>query len=168
MSNLVLTQISDEGTVCIFTLADTHLIADVTAFVPAGGAPSSLVPARLLETRDEPGYETIDGLFEGEGRVPADSILELVVADRGGVPADADTVVLNVGAVLPAGAGFLSVFPCGDETPQASNVNHIPNVSNFVLAKVGDDGKVCIYTLVETDLIVDVVAATSPVVPYRE
>ena len=170
VSNLVLTQISDEGTVCIFTLADTHLIADVTAFVPAGGAPSSLVPARLLETRDEPGYETIDGLFEGEGRIPADSILELVVADRGGVPADADTVVLNVGAVLPEDAGFLTVFPCGDDTPQASNVNHIPNdvVSNFVLAKVGDGGKVCIYTLVETDLIVDVVAATSPVVPYRE
>lgn len=170
VSNLVLTQIGDDGKVCIFTLSDTHLIADVTAFVPAGGAPDTLVPARLLETRDEPGYTTIDGEFQGEGRIAADSVIELVVADRGGVPADADTVVLNVGAVLPAGDGFLTVFPCGDETPQASNVNHIPNdvVSNFVLAKVGDDGKVCIYTLVETDMIVDVVAATSALVPYRD
>ena len=170
VSNLVLTKIGEDGKVCIYTLANTHLIADVTAFVPAGGAPETFVPARLLETRDEPGYETIDGQFEGEGRVPAEGVVELLVAGRGDVPADADTVVLNVAAVLPADFGFLTVYPCGGETPQASNVNHIPNdvVSNFVLAKVGDDGKVCIYTLVETDLIVDVVAATSPVVPYRE
>jgi 5'-nucleotidase len=169
VSNLVLTKVGTDGKVCIFTLADTHLIADVTAFVPLGGSPDPLVPARLLETRDEPGFETIDGEFQGEGRIAADSVVELVVTDRGGVPADADTVVLNVGAVLPAADGFLTVFPCGEDTPQASNVNHIPNdvVSNFVLAKVGVDGKVCIYTLVETDLIVDVVAATSPVVPYR-
>lgn len=169
VSNLVLTKLGDEGKVCIYTLSDTHLIADVVAFVPLGGSPDPLVPARLLETRDEPGYETIDGDFEGVGRVAADSVFELDVAGRGEVPADADTVVLNVGAVLPESDGFLTVFPCGEDTPQASNVNHIPNdvVSNFVLAKVGDDGKVCIYTLVETDLIVDVVAATSPVVPYR-
>ncbi len=169
VSNLVLTKIGDGGKVCIYTLANTHLIADVTAFVPAGGSPTPLSPARLLETRDEPGYETIDGEFEGEGRIAAEGVVELLVAGRGGVPSDADTVVLNVAAVLPADFGFLTVYACGDDTPQASNVNHIPNdvVSNFVLAKVGDGGKVCIYTLVETDMIVDVVAATSPVVPFR-
>ena len=79
----MLTKLGDEGKVCIYTLSDTHLIADVVAFVPLGGSPDPLVPARLLETRDEPGYETIDGDFEGVGRVAADSVFELDVAGRG-------------------------------------------------------------------------------------
>ncbi len=169
VSNAVLTKIGVDGKVCIYTLAGTHLIADVNAFVPAGGSPDTFNPARLLETRNEPGYTTVDGQFQGAGRIAAETTLELTVAGRGGVPADAETVVLNVGAVLPAGDGFLVVYPCGDERPLASNVNHLPNdvVSNLVVAKVGVDGKVCIYTLVETDLIVDVVGAVSPVVPFR-
>ena len=36
------------------------------------------------------------------------------------------------------------------------------------LIKVDGDGKVCIYTLVETDMIVDVTGAASEPVPFRE
>ena len=82
---------------------------------------------------------------------------EVVVAGRGGVPADADAVFLNVTAVAPLAAGFLTVFPCGEELPNASNVNYGPGdvVPNAVLAKVGDDGKVCVFSLAATDLVVD-------------
>ena len=77
---------------------------------------------------------------------------------RGGVPADADAVMLNVTAVFPVAAGFLTVYPCGTTLPKASNVNYGPGdvAPNAVLAKIGTGGKVCIYTLAATDIIVDV------------
>ena len=156
--NAVLAKIGVGGKVCIYTLAETDLIADVNGYVPAGGSPSSVVPARLLETRLGPNEVTVDRLFEHLGRQAAGSTLELVVAGRGGVPADAEAVMLNVTAVFPSAPGFLTVFPCGSTLPVASNVNYGPGevAPNAVLAKIGVGGKVCIYTLAETDLIADV------------
>ena len=111
--NAVLAKIGVGGKVCIYTLAETDLIADVNGYVPAGGSPSSVVPARLLETRLGPNEVTVDRLFEDLGRQAAGSTLELVVAGRGGVPADAEAVMLNLTAVFPSAPGFLTVFPCG-------------------------------------------------------
>ncbi len=175
VSNAVLAKIGDDGKVCIYTLAEVDLIADVNSEVAADGSPTPVSPARILETRDVPGYDTVDGLFEAEGRLAAGETLELVVAGRGGVPDDAKAVLMNLGAVLPSGPGFLTVFPCGDDQPLASSVNYDGSdvVSNTMLAKIGDDGKVCIYTLVETDLIADVNGfvpvdgSPDPLVPAR-
>ncbi len=49
------------------------------------------------------------------------------------------------------------MFPCGEERPNASSVNYGPGdvVPNAVLAKVGAGGKVCVFSLADTDLIVD-------------
>ena len=76
----------------------------------------------------------------------------------GGVPVDADAVMLNVTAVLPDAPGFLTVFPCGSTRPHASNVNYRPGdvIPNAVLAKIGTDGKICIYSLATTDIVIDV------------
>jgi hypothetical protein len=173
ISNAVVARIGDggdaEGKVCIYTLAETDLIADVNAFVPAGNSPNSLVPARLLETRNEAGFNTVDGEFEAIGRVAAGGTVELSVLGRGGVPEDASTVIVNVGAVVPSGPGFLTVYPCDEDRPQASNVNYASGdlVSNLVLAKVDGEGRICVYTLAETDIIVDVMATASPLVPFE-
>ena len=80
------------------------------------------------------------------------------VTGRAGVPTTAAAVMLNVTAVFPSGAGYLTVFPCGQPQPLASSVNYGPGVvvPNAVLAKVGFDGNVCIYTLADTDVLVDV------------
>ena len=67
---------------------------------------ASIVPARLLETRT--GESTVDGQFQGIGRRPAGSVTEVTIAGRGGVPADAQAVVLNVTAVSPSADGFLT------------------------------------------------------------
>ena len=45
------------------------------------------------------------------------------VAGRGGVPADASAAILSVVGVTPDGPGFLTVWPCGEDRPTASNVN---------------------------------------------
>jgi len=84
--------------------------------------------------------------------------LELTVTGRGGVPTNAGAVMLNVTAVSPGAPGFLTVFPCGNAMPLASSVNYGPGdvVANAVLAKIGADGKVCIYSPAATDIVVDV------------
>ncbi len=173
--NAVLAKIGDGGKVCIFTLADTDLIVDVNAAVVGATAVTPLVPVRLLESRVGPGMITVDGQLQGIGRRSAGSVVEVLVAGRGGVAASASAVMLNVTAVKPSGNGYLTVFPCGTAMPVASSVNYAPGdvVPNAVLAKIGDGGKVCIFTLADTDLIVDVNGSTTqspaliPMVPAR-
>ena len=154
--NAVLSRVGVGGKVCIYSFAETHLIVDVNGAFESGFA--SLSPARLLESRSGDGLSTVDGRFEGFGRVAAGSVTELVVAGRGGVPVGASAVSLNVTAVRPSGAGHLTVFPCGGAVPTASNVNYSAGVvvPNAVLSRVGVGGKVCIYSFAETHLIVDV------------
>lgn len=120
----------------------------------------SVVPARVLETRDQPDAKTIDGEFEGDGRVRAGEVIELEMFGRTGVgvPDTASAVLLNVVAVGPSAVGFLTLFPCGSDQPLAANVNYSIGgaAANSVLAKIGDGGKVCIYSEAETDVVIDV------------
>src|SRR4029077_7382783 len=100
----------------------------------------------------------VDGQLAGIGQRGAGSITEVPVAGRGGVPATATAVVLNVTAVQAGAAGFASVFPCGESVPNASNLNFAAGqtVPNAVVAKVGAGGKVCVFAEVPFDLLVDV------------
>lgn len=173
--NAVLAQVGAGGKVCIFTLAGTDLAVDVNGFVPPGGELATVVPARVLETRQGAAATTVDGVSEGGGRASAGSVVEVVVAGRGGVDAAAQAVMLNVTAIAPDGPGYLTVFPCGAARPVASSVNYTPGavVPNAVLAQIGAGGKVCIFTLAATDLVVDVNGFVPPgadietVVPAR-
>ena len=156
VANAVVAKVGDGGRVCVFSLAASDLVVDVNGWFGATSGLSSLVPARLFDSR--PGAATIDHLFEAGGRVGRGSITEVPVADRGGVGAEVSAAVLNVTAVGASGPGYLTVFPCGEERPLASNVNYRSAVAvpNAVVAKVGDGGRVCVYSSSETDLVVDV------------
>ncbi len=158
-SNGSLAQIDADGDVCVYSSVDAHLLVDVTAFVPADGSPMSVAPSRLVDTRvDAAADATIDGLDVGSGPVSGGTVQEVVVAGRGDVPADAAAAVLNVTAVQPAAAGYLTVAPCGTSTPLASNLNYVAGttVPNLAIVGLGPDGSVCIYSEADTDLLVDV------------
>ena len=158
VANAVLAKIGTGGKVCIYSPAATDIVVDVTGYIAAGSLFGTVVPGRLLDTRSGPNDLTVDGSFQGIGRRGAGTTLELTVIDRGGVPNNAGAVMLNVTAVSPGAAGFLTVFPCGTEMPLASSVNYGPGdvVANAVLAKIGAGGKVCIYSPAATDIVVDV------------
>ena len=113
-------------------------------------------PRRLTDTRSS--GATVDGVDAGTGRVEGGSTHEVLVAGRAGVPAGAASVVLNVTAVDAKAAGFVTVWPCGVEQPLASNVNFEAGETrpNSVIAKVGADGKVCVFASQTTDAVVDV------------
>ena len=123
------------------------------AAITSGGTPppdepkslTPLVPRRILDTRV--GGSTVDDLFEGIGIVPAGSVLELQVAGRGGIPADAIGAVLNITATDATGVGYVTVYPCGEVRPVASSLNFDTSSAapNTVITAIGDDGDVCLY-----------------------
>lgn len=155
--NLVIAKVGIGGKVCIFTSAASDLLVDVSSyFLAADGLTSLVAPERLLDTRI--GSQTIDGADQGVGRIPAGVPYELLVAGRPGVPVNAATVVLNVTAVAPGGGGYVTVYPCGQSVPNASNLNYVADdvIPNLVLAKPGALGKVCFFSFADTDLLVDV------------
>jgi hypothetical protein len=174
-ANAVFAKIDDDGKVCVYTHAETDLVIDVNGYTPAGADTKSVVPGRVLESRSGNGLITADGLFQGVGRTGAGEVREVQVTGRAGVPVNAEAVFLNVVAVSPSGPGYLTVFPCGATPPLAANVNYDTGdiAANAVFAKIDDDGKVCVYTLAETDLVIDVNgytlvgADTKSVVPGR-
>src|SRR5688572_6233011 len=57
-----------------------------------------------------------------EARVPGGVVTEVQVTGRDGIPADATAVAINLAAVDPADAGYLSAFPCGAAVPSTSTV----------------------------------------------
>ena len=127
--------------------------------MPIGAGAKSVLPGRVLESRSgNPDYKTIDGISQGIGRIAAGKVAEVKVTDRADVPENAEAVFLNVVAVSPSGRGYLTVFPCGTTPPLAANVNYVGGdvAANAVFAKIGTGGKVCIFTLAETDLVIDV------------
>ena len=66
-------------------------------------------------------------------------------------------MLLNVTVTESATDGFVTVYPCGTPRPLASNLNLTGLVTpNLVAAKVGDGGRVCIYTSNETHLVADI------------
>ena len=147
--NAVIAKIGDGGKVCIYTQASVDLIADISGFYRDGLQFVPEDPARLLESRVGPGLSTFDGQFNGGGPLAAGAVIELQVAGRAGVPADASSAALNVTVVDARGPGFITAFPCGSPRPNAANLNYVTRstVANAVMAKIGDGGKVCLFAL---------------------
>ena len=171
--NAVLAKVGADGTVCLFTSQPIHLVVDVNGYAPATTSYEPLNPARLIDTRTD--GTTVDGAQQAAGLVGADSTTTLQVGARGGVPADATSVVLNVTTTESTADGYITAYPCGADRPNASSVNGVANatVANLVITKLGVGGTVCIFSQSKTHLIADVNGYFAPggsyvsVVPAR-
>lgn len=150
--NLVLAPVGTDGKVALAVSAGAQLIADVSGYYVKGnpvdpGAFGRLSPARLLDTR--PGSP-----------IPSAGTATVQVAGRGGVPADAAAVVLNVTATGSAASGYLTAYPTGRPRPTASILNFPAGrtVPNLVMLPLGTNGSIDIWLGGggSTDLIVDV------------
>ncbi len=154
--NLVNVKLSITNTVCFYSTQPTHLVVDLTGtFERGGGAGAqSLTPARLLDTRKPIGVATI-------GKLSAGHTLVLQVSGSGGVPStDVAAASLNVTVTEPDGPGFITVYPCDDQLPTASNLDFVAGqtVPNLVTARLSAAGTVCLFTSATTHLVADVAA----------
>jgi Fibronectin type III domain len=148
------------GRVSFFNpVGNVDVIVDVQGYVgdnsdsyTRGGLFNPLPPKRDLDTRFAIGAP--------KAKMGPGATLNLVVTNVNGVPVGGvSAVVLNVTAVVPSQAGFLTVWPTGATRPTASNVNFVANqvVPNRVVVKVGTAGQVSIYNPVGTvDVVADV------------
>ena len=154
--NGALVSLSANGTLCAFTKASSQLLIDVAGYVPGGATKlAPVVPARLADTR--PGQATVDGQHTGTGQIPAGGTIEVKVAGRGNVPANATAAFFNVTVVNPSAAGFITLYPCGTR-PTTSNVNHTPGVvrANNAMTQLSANGTVCIFSKAAADVVLDV------------
>ena len=156
IANLVIVRIGANGQVSVYNNAgSTHVAADVVGYYgPAtgGSAYSAVNPERIMDTR-----EAVGGAAEPVG---AGESRSLQVTGRGGVPATATAVAMNLTAITPSASGFLTAYPSGTSRPIASNVNfaRADTIANLVIVRLGADGKINIYNNSGfTDVAADVV-----------
>jgi len=152
-ATLVAAKVGAGGNVCLFVSKSTDVVADLEGYAPASSSFVATVPERLLETRLAEGQVGYSGAKPIAGQT-----IELKVTGVGAtkVPADAGAVLLNITATENT-SGFVTVYPCGSPRPLASNLNLTGvDTPNLVAAKVGDGGRVCIYTSGATHLVADI------------
>lgn len=76
-----------------------------------------------------------------------------------GAPTGATAVTLNATAVAPSEAGYLSLFPCASVRPVVSNVNYSRGdaaVPNQVTVSIDNAGELCVFSLADVDVVLDV------------
>ena len=158
--NQVIARVGTDGVVDFLnhSAGSTDLVVDVAGYftqTPSSGY-SSLTPYRLVDTR----------VGTGEPKRPlagkSSFAVQIAGNDGGQLPSSGITAVaLNVTSTASQGAGFLTAYADGTNTPNASNVNFTANqtIANSVITPVGRDGKIRIFngSTEGTGVVVDVV-----------
>jgi hypothetical protein len=111
-----------------------------------------LSPARLLDTRS--------GIGAPATPLGTGAAVDLHVLGVGGLPSSGvGSVAINVTAVAPSEAGWITVWPAGQPQPNTSNVNFVrgQTVPNMVVVTVGTGGTIRIANSIgNTHVLVDV------------
>ncbi len=165
----------DDGDLCLYASTEMHLVVDVVAALDERSDYTAVEPARLLDTRGV--GTTVDGEDQAEGRPAAGTTTRLTIGGRANLPDTVRTVNMNITAVQPDGVGFVTVWACDDDQPNAASLNFIPGANGGNEITVGVDNsepigapisQICIFNSAATDLTVDVAGYTdlppSPVI----
>jgi len=155
--NGVLASLGADGSVCLFSSAPTDVLVDVSGWFD-GEAFEGSTPTRLVDTREGRGAPLAPTTPSTPVSVPVASLpVSGALGTAKTIPTAVSAVALNVTVVNPSAAGFVTVWPCGEARPNASNLNFEAGqvVANGVIAPVGGNGSVCAFSSVPTDLIVD-------------
>ena len=126
--------------------------------VPGGSRFHALVPARVLDSRAGP--TNIGRAFHTAWDPGVPGAADVAIGGHGGVPIDADTVVLNVTVVGPTAGSYLQMWPTGAPQPQyGSSLDFRAGqiVPNQVTVKLGTGGIVRVLNAVgHVDVVIDV------------
>jgi len=149
------------GHVCVSSNVDVNVVIDAQGWFDTSSPYRPVVPFRLLDTR---GADT-----SGTAHVVSGTEIVVPIAGVATIGADASSAVLSVIVTNPAAAGFLTVWPCGQTRPIASNVNFDVGETraNTVLATLGTDGRVCMASNADVDVVVDAQGWFPTPAPYR-
>lgn len=149
VANLAVARSGGSG-VCAVASAPTHVVVDVQGRIPAGSGYTAISPVRMADTRSPIGVPIAN-------RLQPSQIIELSFPVMSGMPAVADTAVVNVTATDSLGSGYLTVFPCDDAPPLASNLNVVfgDTRPNLVVTRLSAGGTICLIGSVAMHVVVD-------------
>jgi len=114
---------------------------------PLGFTPTS-PPIRAVDTRQATRL--------GQGQV-------LRVSMAGLVPDGAKAAVIDLAAVDPTASGFLTAWSCDEPMPSTSNLNYVAGGTRatHAIVTLAADSSICVFTMVATDVLVDVTGSYS-------
>lgn len=156
VSNAVIATVSADGNVCFYSSATADLVVDINGWFSATSDFTGVTPTRVFDTRAGESPDAVRTVTRA--KIGGAVTLEVKMTDLAGrVPATGVSAVsLNVAVTNPAAAGFVTVYPCGALNLVASlNYAAGQTVSNAVLVPVSATGTVCFYSMVPTDIVVD-------------
>jgi len=151
------------GSLCVESAGVSDISVDLVGWFAPGAVVAVDGDARLVDTR--PDGETTDALFRARGLRPAHATLQVPVAGRAGVAADASAVIVRVGAWGMDGAGQVAVYAADDRESASSAVPNIHAgddiggdrvVHRTVIVPLGSQGEICVSNDRATHLTVDV------------
>jgi hypothetical protein len=136
-------------------LGTAHCVVDVVGYFRPAAANRlhTVAPFRVLDTQPT------------KAPIRAGGVRVVKVRGVHGVPANADSVVLNVTALSSSTATSVTVYPSGKPRPGFSTMNVTKGLGmpNLVIAKVGIDSKIDVYNAVGTvHVVVDVIGYLAP------
>lgn len=175
VANSVTVAVSQRGTICASSNVPTHLVVDVVAAFRSTAEFGGLTPSRLVETRMGIGLSTVDGQHQGQGRLRGGIPTAFAIAGRAGIAPSTSSILINATVVNPSGDGFLTLWPCGPNRPNASTLNFAAGatIAGAATVQLGSGGQICAFSNVDTDLVIDAFgtvassAAYVPVTPAR-
>ena len=168
LNNVFTVGLGADGAFKIYVTSNTDVVIDVTGYyAPAG--PGGLyfhplpTPVRMLETRaGQPGCDTPGSpIAAGSERTQQGRIFCNGVT----IPSSAAAIVGNATAVTPDAQGFLTLYPGNAATrPLAASSNYAAgqNMNAPFTVGLAPDGTFKIYSLQNTNLVVDVLGYYSP------
>ncbi|MFT6435146.1 MAG: hypothetical protein ACJAVI_003198 [Candidatus Azotimanducaceae bacterium] len=160
VANSVISPVSADGTVCIYSQSPSDIIVDLAGWLPTTTPASftGVTPSRLVDTRDGTGGQQGKLFPLAQLSVAVHAAPVSVAGTTFSIPTTAKAAALNVTIVNPEAAGYATVWPCSAERPLASNLNFAAGdvVANNVIAPIDSNGEVCFYTNVASDIIVDI------------
>ncbi len=161
VANGVVASLGASGSVCLYSNQQSDVLVDVLGWFSAGAVQPPYVgsvPLRLVDTRNGIGGPRGAVTPSTPKAVPVRGVAVVVDGVARQIPADATAVALNVTMTETQGDGYATVWPCGTPRPDASNVNFTrgATVANGVVAPIGANGSVCIYTFANAHVLVDI------------
>ncbi len=151
--NLVVVPLGADGSIDLHLFAVDDVIVDVSGYFTDAGTGAATAgrfhtlsnPYRETDTRTPFGFEAFTG--------PGTRVLDPRV-----VPTGASGVAHNLTLVNNAGAGFVTAYPDGGvpfaSTANASGPDQLRAASAFT--RMGADSQVRYYSMLATDLVVDI------------
>ena len=114
-------------------------------------------PFRLFDTR--PGRPSANTQLSRPTEVPAGGVIRVPVRNRGGIPTSAKGVVITIAAFGPSASSVLIVYNCDQKRPRflAAYFPKEGISSSLVAAPLSNAGDICVYTVVETHIVADIV-----------